>query len=83
MEKLEPLKQIKNIETGKEVKLNLCEVIGSIGSDTKKTIITLTPEQKKGDWTACEHCKYNNDKKGQAENCYKCYTDLDLDQYYL
>ena len=27
MEKLEPLKQIKNIETGKEDKLNLCEVM--------------------------------------------------------
>lgn len=26
MEKLEPLKQIKNIKTGKKVKLNLCEV---------------------------------------------------------
>ena len=36
MAKLEPLKQIKNIETGKKVKLNLCEVSKSVNCECGK-----------------------------------------------
>ena len=80
---LEDLLKIERREVKRLTKLlNLPVVTGSIGKDTKPTLMTMTIEERKKYGIACNLCKYENTPLKSLE-CRKCVTENELHQYYL